>query len=145
MEDNERKRELATFLAITASTESLIRSYLDKSTVLFSLIVKPGEAAAKKDKIKKAFDDAINDIMEHIVQTIQDGFTLKELEKLNLIMKDPIFVRFNNFWMEEKATDILFAIANKRAEKLVDELNELFPAPGVPITKELPKDKSQLN
>jgi len=145
MEDSKRKTELARSLAISASSESLIRSYLDRSTMLFSVVITPAEIKAKEVEVQKAFDDATNDILEHIVKTVENDFTLEELEKLDSMMNDPLFSRFNNFWKDEKSTNVLIAIANERAIKLVKELNLMFPAPGVPATKEPPKDKLQLN
>ncbi|HUU86329.1 MAG TPA: hypothetical protein VMX17_01080 [Candidatus Glassbacteria bacterium] len=143
----DKKTELARSLAISASSETIIRNYLDRSTILFSLVITKNEVQEKKDEIQKAYNNATNDIMEYIIESIKDDFSLKELEKLNLIMEDPLFIKFNDFWKDNsKATEFLYSVADKRAAELVRELNEMFPAE-YPSSKETlpPKDKSQLN
>lgn len=146
-DNNDRKQELVRSLAITESAELLIRSYLNRVSMLFSLVVKPEELQSKQEKLNNIFDSAVNDIMDHIVRVVGDDFTLEELEKLNTMMHDPVFVRFNNFWKyDNNVTKVLFVVADKRAAQLVKELNELFPVENsTPLQTFSTKNESQLN
>jgi len=144
MKDDKRKLELARLLAHDASSDSLVRNYLDKCTALFKLVLSPDEVKSKHIQVQKLFDSAASDILNVIVDTINEKFTLEELEYINSIMNNPIFEKFNNLWKSKETSDILFAIADKRAARLVRELNELFP-PTTETSSALPASGSHLN
>jgi len=82
------------------------------------------------DSIKLLFIKACDNIYDNLIETVGDSFTLEEVERVYAMVKDPLFIRFNNIWMDKEKSELVLEIAQKQADVFVKEIDDvLFSLP----------------
>ncbi|HUU87671.1 MAG TPA: hypothetical protein VMX17_07970 [Candidatus Glassbacteria bacterium] len=131
MED--RKKQIIKQLMITDSIKYLVENFLLKTLMKTKVPNASGaqiDVMKNFDSIKLLFIKACDNIYDNLIETVGDSFTLEEVERVYAMVKDPLFIRFNNIWMDKEKSELVLEIAQKQADVFVKEIDDvLFSLP----------------